>query len=114
MQHIADQLDIDAVRAAADAVVQEWGGVDVVFANAGIQAFKPLLEMSDADWHDQIDVNLSGTANVLRVFAPLAGEAGRRPDHRHVVGAGPAWNEVRRRVLGVEVGNHRADKVGGA
>ena len=71
MQHIADQRDIDAVRAAADAVVQEWGGVDVVFANAGIQAFKPLLEMSDADWHDQIDVNLSGTANVLRVFAPL-------------------------------------------
>ena len=27
--------------------------------------------MSDADWHDQIDVNLNGTANVLRVFAPL-------------------------------------------
>jgi NAD(P)-dependent dehydrogenase (short-subunit alcohol dehydrogenase family) len=44
--------------------------VDIVFANAGIQAFKPLLEMSDPDWHDQIDVNLSGTANVLRVFAP--------------------------------------------
>jgi NAD(P)-dependent dehydrogenase (short-subunit alcohol dehydrogenase family) len=71
MQHIADQRNIDAVRAAADAVVQEWGGVDIVFANAGIQAFKPLLDMSDADWHDQIDVNLSGTANVLRVFAPL-------------------------------------------
>jgi NAD(P)-dependent dehydrogenase (short-subunit alcohol dehydrogenase family) len=35
------------------------------------QAFKPLLEMQDADWHDQIDVNLSGTANVLRVFAPM-------------------------------------------
>ena len=32
---------------------------------------QPLLDMSDADWHDQIDVNLSGTANVLRVFAPL-------------------------------------------
>jgi NAD(P)-dependent dehydrogenase (short-subunit alcohol dehydrogenase family) len=26
--------------------------------------------MEDADWHDQIDVNLTGTANVLRVFAP--------------------------------------------
>jgi NAD(P)-dependent dehydrogenase (short-subunit alcohol dehydrogenase family) len=71
MQRIADQRNIDAVRAAALAVVQEWGGVDVVFANAGIQAFKPLLDMADADWHDQIDVNLSGTANVLRVFAPL-------------------------------------------
>src|ERR1700739_2748194 len=60
-QHVADQRDIDAVRATADAVVQEWGGVDIVFANAGIQAFKPLLEMSDADGGDQIAVNLSGT-----------------------------------------------------
>ena len=45
MQHIADQRNIDAVRAASDAVVGEWGGVDVVFANAGIQAFKPLLDI---------------------------------------------------------------------
>jgi NAD(P)-dependent dehydrogenase (short-subunit alcohol dehydrogenase family) len=71
MQHTADQRNIGEVRSAAEAIVQEWGGVDVVFANAGIQAFKPLLDMSDSDWQDQIDVNLTGTANVLRVFAPL-------------------------------------------
>jgi NAD(P)-dependent dehydrogenase (short-subunit alcohol dehydrogenase family) len=68
---VADQRDIGAVRAAAALVERELGGVDIVFANAGIQAFKPILEMADADWHDQIDVNLNGTANVLRVFAPL-------------------------------------------
>jgi NAD(P)-dependent dehydrogenase (short-subunit alcohol dehydrogenase family) len=67
----ADQRNIQELRAAAALVEREWGGVDIVFANAGIQAFKPLLEMDDADWHDQIDVNLNGTANVLRVFAPL-------------------------------------------
>jgi NAD(P)-dependent dehydrogenase (short-subunit alcohol dehydrogenase family) len=67
----ADQRQIDQIRTAAGAVEREWGGVDIVFANAGIQAFKPLLEMQDPDWHDQIDVNLSGTANVLRVFAPM-------------------------------------------
>ncbi len=66
-----DQRDIAAVREAAASVEQSWGGVDIVHANAGIQAFKPLLEMEDADWHDQIDVNLTGTANVVRVFAPL-------------------------------------------
>ncbi|MBV8219867.1 MAG: SDR family oxidoreductase [Solirubrobacterales bacterium] len=55
----------------AEEIEREWGGVDVVFANAGIQAFKPLLEMQDVDWTDQIDVNLSGTANVVRAFAPL-------------------------------------------
>jgi NAD(P)-dependent dehydrogenase (short-subunit alcohol dehydrogenase family) len=66
-----DQRDIGALRGIAKAVEAEFGGLDIVFANAGIQAFKPLLEMRDADWHDQIDVNLSGTANVLRTFAPL-------------------------------------------
>jgi NAD(P)-dependent dehydrogenase (short-subunit alcohol dehydrogenase family) len=68
---VLDQRDSVAVRAAAEAIEREWGGVDIVFANAGIQAFKPLLKMADADWYDQIDVNLNGTANVVRAFAPL-------------------------------------------
>ena len=71
LQAIADQRDIGAVRSAAALIERELGGVDIIFANAGIQAFKPILEMDDPDWHDQIDVNLNGTANVLRVFAPL-------------------------------------------
>jgi NAD(P)-dependent dehydrogenase (short-subunit alcohol dehydrogenase family) len=75
-QHITDQRHITELRQAAAAITGQWGGVDIVFANAGIQAFKPLLEMSDRDWHDQIDVNLNGTANVLRVFAPLLVQRG--------------------------------------
>ena len=71
LARVLDQRDGVAVRAAAEAIEREWGGIDIVFANAGIQAFKPLLEMADADWHDQIDVNLNGTANVVRAFAPL-------------------------------------------
>lgn len=71
LAQVADQRDVGAVRQVAAHVEAEWGGVDIVFANAGIQAFRPLLEMTDPDWHDQIDVNLNGTANVLRAFAPL-------------------------------------------
>ena len=56
-----------------------------MFANAGIQAFKPLLEMADADWHDQIDVNLTGTANTLRVFAPHLRAARGRAHHCHLL-----------------------------
>jgi NAD(P)-dependent dehydrogenase (short-subunit alcohol dehydrogenase family) len=67
----ADQRDIGAIRKASALIERELGGPDIVFANAGIQAFKPLAEMDDADWNDQIDVNLTGTANVIRVFAPL-------------------------------------------
>ena len=78
-QHVADQRDIDQIRRAAEDIVAHWGGVDIVHANAGIQTFAPLLEMSDAHWNDQIEVNLTGTANVVRVFAPiLVGRGGGR------------------------------------
>ena len=70
-QFTTDQRNIAALRANARSLEEDWGGIVIVFANAGIQAFKPLLEMEDADWYDQIDNNLNGTANVLRAFAPL-------------------------------------------
>jgi len=67
---ILDQRDLPALRAAAAEIEGAFAGIDIVFANAGIQAFKPLLEMDDDDWSIQIDVNLTGTANMIRAFAP--------------------------------------------
>lgn len=69
-QFVLDQRDIAALRSAVSQIEAELGHIDVLFANAGIQAFRPLLEMEDPDWHIQIDVNLSGTANAIRAFAP--------------------------------------------
>ena len=67
---VLDQRDLPALRVAAERINTEFGHIDILFANAGIQAFRPLLQMEDPDWHIQIDVNLTGTANVLRAFAP--------------------------------------------
>src|SRR5579875_3624666 len=66
----ADIRKLDELRAAADRISSEFGGIDIVVANAAIQSFKPLLEMDDAHWHDVIDNNLNGTANTVRAFAP--------------------------------------------
>ena len=68
---VLDQRDLLALRSAATVLEHEFGGIDILFANAGTQAFKPLLEMEDPDWHITIDVNLNGTANAIRAFAPL-------------------------------------------
>lgn len=65
-----DQRDIAALSSAAQWTVDTFGKIDILFANAGIQGFKPLLDMNDTDWHDQIDVNLTGTYNAIRVMAP--------------------------------------------
>ena len=71
-----DQRDLPALRAVAARVEQEFGGIHILFANAGTQSFHPLLEMEDADWSITIDVNLTGTANTLRAFAPYMVKGG--------------------------------------
>lgn len=67
---ILDQRNLTALQAAAIKAEKEFGGIDILFANAGIQEFRGLLEMDDKDWHTQIDTNLTGTANAIRAFAP--------------------------------------------
>lgn len=46
-----DQRDLPARRAIAVQAERELGGIDILFANAGIQSFHPLLDMQDPDWH---------------------------------------------------------------
>jgi NAD(P)-dependent dehydrogenase (short-subunit alcohol dehydrogenase family) len=65
-----DQRDLPALRAAADKAQTAFGRLDILFANAGIQTFKPILDWQDADWQDTIDVNLTGTCNAIRAVAP--------------------------------------------
>ena len=65
-----DQRSLPALREAATSIKEAFGAIDILFANGGIQAFKPILEMEDPDWHDQIDINLTGTMNVIRAFIP--------------------------------------------
>jgi len=80
-----DQRDLSALRAAAAEAMATMGGVDILFANAGIQAFRPILEMEDADWHDQIDVNLTGTMNAIRAFAPAIKDRAAKTGHGRII-----------------------------
>jgi NAD(P)-dependent dehydrogenase (short-subunit alcohol dehydrogenase family) len=68
---IADQRDLSSLKAAALKGEKEFGGIDILFANAGVQGFQSLLEMEDDHWQTTMDVNLTGTANAIRAFAPL-------------------------------------------
>lgn len=47
-------------HATFEAAVGGLGGLDVLVNNAGINRDGPLLEMSEADWDDVLDVNLKG------------------------------------------------------
>ena len=65
-----DQRDLSALRTAAEKAHATFGRLDILFANAGVQAFKAILDWEDADWQDTIDVNLTGTCNAIRAVAP--------------------------------------------
>ncbi|WP_432976377.1 bifunctional aldolase/short-chain dehydrogenase [Dactylosporangium sp. CA-233914] len=64
-----DVTDENAVRAAVDAAVLAFGGVDLVVNNAGLSVSKPLLATSVADWDLQHDVMARGSFLVAREAA---------------------------------------------
>ncbi len=58
----ADVSDSDQMKQAVAAIVEHYGRVDGVVANAGTNGtWAPIDELSPDDWRKTIDVNLTGT-----------------------------------------------------
>ncbi len=67
----ADVTSADSVQAACAAVVQHFGTIDVVVANAGIAGPGSSVAVVDpADWRQVIDVNLVGAFHTLHAALP--------------------------------------------
>lgn len=66
-----DVRDPVAVNEFVDEVSEREGRLDVLIANAGICAFSSIEEMSDAQWRDMLDTNLTGTFNTARAAVPV-------------------------------------------
>jgi NAD(P)-dependent dehydrogenase (short-subunit alcohol dehydrogenase family) len=94
---VADVADPAAVAAACDRVAADAGGIDHVVSNAGVGRWKPLVEVTDAEWRLLVDVNLSGAFHVLRATVPHLRARGGGSivhvaslnAHRSVAGEGP-------------------------
>src|SRR5512134_738308 len=73
-----DVRNRSAVGAAADALVERFGGLDIVVANAGVGAYGPFLELNPELLEEMIDVNLKGTLYTAAATLPhlIAGGAG--------------------------------------
>ena len=56
-----DVRDRSAVQAAADEVLDRFGRLDIVIANAGVGAYGPFLELEPEQVEAIIDTNLKGT-----------------------------------------------------
>jgi NAD(P)-dependent dehydrogenase (short-subunit alcohol dehydrogenase family) len=68
---IADVTDPDAVQAAVDDAVAEFGGLDVVVHAAQVMAYGRIEDVPREVYEQVVDVSLHGTANVARSVLPL-------------------------------------------
>ncbi|WP_020388312.1 SDR family oxidoreductase [Kribbella catacumbae] len=74
---VADVTDSAAMQAAADRVVAEFGGADLMFNNAGVMLPAPVVELATDQWQRQIDLNVTGLMNVIGAFTPQLVQAAR-------------------------------------
>jgi NAD(P)-dependent dehydrogenase (short-subunit alcohol dehydrogenase family) len=70
LSRVADITDLPALEQAVDAATARFGGIDVVVANAAIDAIGPTAEMDPETFDRVIEVNLLGTWRTLRATLP--------------------------------------------
>lgn len=76
--HQGDVRDQQALDAAVANAVETFGRIDIVVANAGIAtAMANTWELSEQDWHDVVDVNLTGVWRTVKATIPTMIAGGR-------------------------------------
>jgi SDR family mycofactocin-dependent oxidoreductase len=73
---IADVRTLSDLERAVDTGLSELGKIDIVCANAGIGSWAVSWEMTEQQWKDMIDINLTGVFNAARAALPSMVERG--------------------------------------
>ncbi len=61
-----DVTSADSIQAAVDAAIKEFGRIDTLVCNAGVQKLKPFLDMKPEDWRGLISTNLEGAIMTMQ------------------------------------------------
>lgn len=70
----ADVRDLSAMQQAVDAGIEEFGGIDVAVANAGIASYGSVLAVDPESFARVIDVNVTGVFHTVRASLPSVTE----------------------------------------
>lgn len=74
---VADVAQEAPMRAAFDTVAKQWGKLDFLFANAGINGtWAPIEELTYEQWNQTHSINLGGTFLAVHFAVPLMKERG--------------------------------------
>ena len=67
----ADISNFEDAGKMVDAVIKEFGGLDILANNAGINWDGVIWKMTEEQWDNVIDINLKGYFNYIRAVAPI-------------------------------------------
>ncbi|WP_452222903.1 SDR family oxidoreductase [Lacinutrix chionoecetis] len=62
----ADVRNLESQQAAVKKVIESYGQLDIVVANAGIGHFGSIEDLTASQWNDVIDTNLTGVFNSIK------------------------------------------------
>ena len=62
---VFELTEAPATKTAIDAIVEAYGAPDILVGNAGFTRAETMAGVDDAAWNREIDINLTGTYNVV-------------------------------------------------
>ncbi|AVK63670.1 oxidoreductase [Lactobacillus sp. CBA3606] len=68
---VTDVTDKAAVQALVDLAQTKFGGLDVIFNNAGIMPSSPISALHTDEWDAMIDINIKGVLNGVAAVMPI-------------------------------------------
>jgi 3-oxoacyl-[acyl-carrier protein] reductase len=80
-----EPVPLDVTDPAATAAALDGRHADVLVNNAGVGTLRPLLELTPAEWHAMVDVNLNALYHVTRAVLP--GMVARGRGHVVIIGS---------------------------
>ncbi len=72
----ADMRNLADVNRMVETVMAEFGQVDILVNNAGVLYRGPFSESNEADWRDELEVNIFGPLRLTRALLPTMIENG--------------------------------------
>ena len=67
---IGDVADSARVTAMVDEGIQALGKIDILVSNVAVRPHKPILEVSDEEWHQVMGINLDSAFYLCRAVLP--------------------------------------------
>lgn len=59
-------LSENSVKTAVESALKEFGKIDILVNNAGISLIKPFTDITDEEWQNMVEVNLTGVFRVTK------------------------------------------------